>query len=195
MTHYPFDPRRAEEYLSEAGYRKGGDGVQVNAAGERLSMEVWADAGPQYEKEQAVLADVWRGIGVEARTSFVPPARLRDNQFRSSFPALHTTSAGRLESLATSGIPTPQNHWSGSNRGSWANPEYDRLFDAFNTTLEPDRRVDQVVQMLKLASEELPSWVLYYNQSVSAYAASVKGPDNSGLNTDTWNVYTWEVSQ
>src|SRR5207249_2998543 len=121
---------------------KGADGVAASAGGERLSMEVWADAGPQYEKEQAVLADVWRGIGIEARTFFVPPARLRDNQFRSTFPSLHTTSAGRLESLATTGIPTPQNHFSGSNRGSWSTPEYDRIFEAFNTTLEPDRRVD-----------------------------------------------------
>jgi len=195
MTHYPFDPRRAEDYLASAGFHKGQDGIQTSANGERLSMEVWADAGPQYEKEQAVLADTWQSVGIDSHASFVPPARLRDGQFRSSFPALHTTSAGRLESLASSGIPTAQNHWAGSNRGSWSNPQYDQLWDAFNTTLDPQSRSQQVVQMLKLASDELPSWVLYYNLSVSAHVSALKGPDNSGLNSDTWNVYEWEISR
>jgi len=195
ITRYPFDLRRAEEYFAEAGFRRGNDGVLINGAGERMSMEVWADAGPQYEKEQAIMADIWKGIGVETKVSFVPPARLRDNEWRSSFPALHTTSAGRLESMASVGIPTPQNRWGGSNRGSWSNAEYDRLWDAFNTTLEPSTRGDLAVQMLKMGSEELPMWVLYHNQSVSAHVAGVKGPNNSSLNSDTWNIYLWEVTQ
>jgi len=194
VTHYPFDLRRSEDLLTEAGFRKGGDGVAASPSGERLSMEVWADAGPQYEKEQAVLADTWRGVGIQASSFFVPPARLRDNQFRSSFPALHTTSAGRFESMATSGIPTAQNRWSGSNRGSWSNAEYDRVWDAFNTTLDPAARSQQALQLAKIGSEELPMWILYFNQSVSAHLATLKGPDNSGLNSDTWNVYQWEVS-
>jgi len=97
--------------------------------------------------------------------------------------------------MASARIPSPSNRWSGSNRGSWSNPEYDRIWEAFNTTLEPSARVDQVVQLLKLVSEELPTWVLYYNASVSAHLSSVKGPDNSGLNSDVWNVYLWEVTQ
>jgi peptide/nickel transport system substrate-binding protein len=106
IAKYPFDLRRAEALLTEAGFHKGSDGIQVNTRGERLSMDVWADAGPQYEKEQAILGATWQQVGVETHTTFVPPARLRDGQYRSSFPALHTTSAGGMESLASRGIPT-----------------------------------------------------------------------------------------
>lgn len=193
IVHYPFDLRRAEDLLAEAGFRRGSDGVQTSATGERLSMEVWADAGPQYEKEQAILAATWRQAGIETRASFVPPTRLRDGQFRSSFPALHTTSVARLESLASSAIPTPATRWSGSNRGSWSSPEYDRLWDLLNTTLDPDQRIQQAAAMMRLMTEQLPMWVLYHNTSVSAHLASLTGPDSALLNADVWNIHTWEL--
>jgi peptide/nickel transport system substrate-binding protein len=192
-VRYPFDLRRAEDLLAEAGFRRAGDGLQTSATGERLNMEVWADAGPQYEKEQAILAATWRQAGIEARANFVPPTRLRDGQFRSSFPALHTTSVARLESLASSAIPTPATRWSGSNRGSWSSPEYDRLWDLLNTTLDPDQRIQQAAAMMRLMTEQLPMWVLYHNTSVSAHLAGLTGPDSALLNADVWNIHTWEL--
>lgn len=193
ITKYPFDLRRAEALLAEAGFRRGSDGIQVNSAGERLSMEVWADAGPQYEREQAILAATWLEIGIETRASYVPPARLRDGRYRSSFSSLHTTSAGRLESLSSGEIPTEERRWQGSNRGSWSNAEYDRLWEQLNTTLDPDERIRQVARMMKIVSDELPAWMLYSNLSIAAHVSELTGPTNASLNTDVWNIHTWEL--
>jgi peptide/nickel transport system substrate-binding protein len=193
ISKYPFDLRRSEALFAEAGFRRGADGVLVNGAGERMEMDVWADAGPQYEKEQAILGATWMEAGIKTSTTFVPPARLRDAKYRSSFSSLHTTSAGRLESLLTREIPGEDNRWRGSNRGSWSSSEYDRLWESLNTTLDPDERVAQVTQMMKLVSEQLPLWMLYSNPSVSAYVAELRGPNSSSLNADVWNIHTWEL--
>jgi ABC-type transport system substrate-binding protein len=131
--------------------------------------------------------------GIETRTTFVPPARLRDGQYRSSFSSLHTTSAGRLESLYSKEIPVEERRWRGGNRGSWSDPEYDRLWEALNTTLDPDERVGQVAQMMKIVSEQLPVWVLYSNPSVSAHVSELSGPNSASLNSDVWNIHTWEL--
>jgi ABC-type transport system substrate-binding protein len=165
----------------------------MNASGETLNMDVWADAGPQYEKEQAILAGVWKDVGIETHTTFVPPARLRDGQYRSSFPSLHTTSAGRLDSLYSREIPVEERRWRGGNRGSWANSTYDHLWEALNTTLDPDVRVQQVAEMMRIVSDQLPVWLLYSNPSVSAHVAGLTGPDSASLNSDVWNIHEWEL--
>jgi ABC-type transport system substrate-binding protein len=73
------------------------------------------------------------------------------------------------------------------------NPEYDRLWQSFNATLDPNERTQQVIQMLKTLSDDVPAWVLYYNPSVAARAAALRGPDSASLNSDVWNVHEWEL--
>jgi peptide/nickel transport system substrate-binding protein len=193
ITHYPFDVRRTEQLMIEAGFPKGRDGIFASAAGERFSLEVWSHTSPQYEKELAILADTWQQAGFEVRPNVLPAAALRDNQLRSSFPALYVASSSRLESFASSSIPTAANRWTGGNRGAWVSPEYDRLWQSFNGTLEPAARTQQAIQMLKLLSDEVPAWVLYYNPSVAAHLATLRGPDSASLNSDVWNVHEWEL--
>lgn len=50
-----------------------------------------------------------------------------------------------------------------------------------------------MIQMLKVVSDKLPSWVLYYNASVSAHLAALQGPNSSSLSSDVWNIHTWEL--
>ncbi len=194
IAHYPYDERRTTEYMAEAGYTKGINGQFMNSTGERFSMEVWNHTSPQYEKELAILVDTWNRAGFDARPNVLPAAALRDGQLRSSFPALYIASSGRLMSFVQASIPTPTNRWTGSNRGSWTNQEFEGLWSAFNTTLDPDRRLGQLVGMLKLMNDELPAWVMYFNSSIAAHSATLKGPDNASLNTDTWNIHEWEMN-
>jgi len=189
----PYDGRRAEQLMSEAGFGKDRDGFFASGAGDRFGIEVWTHTSPQYEKEIAILADSWQRAGFEIKPTILSAAALRDNQLRSSFPALYIASSSRLESFATASIPTPANRWTGSNRGGWVSSEYDRLWQAFNATLDGSQRIGQMVQMLKLLSDEVPSLVLYYNPSIAAHLAVLQGPDSASLNTDVWNIHEWEL--
>jgi peptide/nickel transport system substrate-binding protein len=193
ITHYPYDPRRTEQLLGEAGFPKGRDGGFTSGAGDRFGMELWFHTSPQYDKEAAILADTWQRAGFEIRPNVLSAAALRDGQLRASFPGLYIASSSRLESFTASSIPTPANRWSGSNRGGWVSGDYDRLWGSFNMALEPTERMQLLLQMLKLLSDEIPAWVLYYNPSVSAHLSVLKGPDTASLNSDVWNVHEWEL--
>ncbi len=194
VTHYPYDERTSALLMTEAGYTKGRDGMFSNASGEHLPLPVWSHTSPQYEKELQILVDSWRRARLDAQPTVLPTAALRDGQLRASFPALYIASSSRLESFITSTISSPANRWTGSNRGAWVNAEYDRVYNAFNTTLDPETRITQAVQMLKILSDDIPAYVLYFNPSVAGFSSAVKGPDNASLNTDVWNVHEWVVS-
>src|SRR5438093_5733115 len=115
-------------------------------------------------------------------------------------PACTPSSTGvgesALPNFTTASIPRPENRWFGNNRGAWSNADYDRLADAYNATLDRDQRIQQMAQMTRLISEELPAISLYYDLGIVAYVSAIKGPvpvgpDTSGL--ATWNIADWEM--
>jgi ABC-type transport system substrate-binding protein len=123
----------------------------------------------------------------------MPTAQAQSGQARAQFPGLFTSGGGSgetlLANLSTAGIPREANRWTGSNRGAWSHPEYDRLYEAFNTTLDRAERNRQVIAMMKIFTEELPDFALYFQPSITAHVAGIRGPEGSGAG---WNVHTWE---
>jgi peptide/nickel transport system substrate-binding protein len=214
MVHYPYDVRRTDQLMAEAGYAKT-DGAFVNvptgsgrpaerdASGERLSMGFLQEAGGQTEREMSIQIGTWRSAGFDIQVAVLPSTQLRDGQARSTFATFYNSAASpalkagerNLGNLSSAAIGSPANRWRGSNYGGWSNSEYDRLWDAFNTTLERAERNRQVVDMARLASEHLPIFNLYWNFNVSAHSAALRGLDPQAIDTlVNWNVYEWEMS-
>ena len=99
-----------------------------------------------------------------------------------------------LDSYTTANIPTSENRWVGGNRGGWSNPEYDRLVDAVQSTLEPDERARQIIQAVKTLTEQLGTVSLYFNPTVHVFPAAVQGVKLRAAEADpTWNLYAWEL--
>ncbi len=200
ITKYPYDPRRSEQLMNESGFTKDRDGLFASASGERFSPIFWDESGSQNEKELNVFIDTWRRAGFDMQAFVLPAVQLRDAQLRATFPAMYTTQGGastedRLDVFVTSTIPTPANRFQGNNRGGWANPEYDRLWDAFNRTLDRVEQNRQLIQMLKLASDEMPAIPIYFNFAPTAYLATLKGPTMGARIPDArihWDLYNWD---
>jgi peptide/nickel transport system substrate-binding protein len=198
IAKYPFDLRRTEQLMGEVGYRKGGDGLFVNAAGERFSFEHWVIAGSQNERQSAIMADGWRRAGFEVKEYAIPAAQSGDGQVRASFPALSSVATGGGESqlnfLTRSQTPTPANRWRGNNRGAWFNEEYERLWDAFQSTLDRAERTRQVIQMMKIATDDVAMLWLFHSPNVTAHLSTLTGPDLGAPETIAgWNIHQWEL--
>lgn len=199
ISRYPYDPRRTETLMNEAGFARGGDGLFASGTGERFSPELLDETGAHNEQELAIMADSWRRAGIDVQPALLPAAQLRDAQVRASFPAFYTTTGGgvregRMDFLTSGQIPTPANRYSGGNRGGWSNSEYDGWWDAFSTTLDRSERDRHVVMMEQLASEQLPALMLFFNFGVSAHLAALRGPDSRAIDSAVnWNVYEWEL--
>lgn len=198
VPKYPYDLQRSAQLMAEAGYRKGPDGFYVSQSGERLVFEIKAIASDQNSSERAIMADSWRRSGFAFEENDFTPAQAQQGDLLGQFRSLSTTSGsqgeGSIASFASSAISRPENGWRGMNRGGWVNPEYDRLAEAFSTTLDRNQRTQRLIQAVKIWTDQLVSLPLYFNPSVLAYASNLKGVNVGPTGEMSWNIHEWELT-
>jgi peptide/nickel transport system substrate-binding protein len=200
ITKYPHDPRRAEQLMNEAGLSKDRQGFYADARGERFAPDFEVLESADYERAGDIMYDSWRRAGFDVQLTVLPNAIIRNNERRHKSPGITSPGAGlgnarnTLSQWSSAQIGTADNRWNGSNRGGWSNAEFDRLFDAYNTTLEPAARDQVVAQGMKILSDQLPGIPIYYNIYPLAVAASLRGP-TAGPSSETvyWNLQDWEL--
>jgi len=129
----------------------------------------------------------------------LPTALFGDGQARATFGTMQLTGGGGFErglgnNLTSVTISRPENRWQGSNRGAWSNPEYDRLWDLYNTTLDPPGQIGVMAQMERLQTAEMPTIFMYYTPTITPFVAGLAGPVlRTGENSDTlFKIWEWE---
>jgi peptide/nickel transport system substrate-binding protein len=199
IAKYPFDTRLMQQKLEEIGFARGADGFYVGPDGAPFSPEFRVLADPSLESENAILVDTFRRAGVAATSFIIPAVQQSDGPTRSLFPTLASSggSGGEtdLRDFISGAAATPENRFAGRNRGAWSNPEYDRLWQAFNTTLDRSERVRQIVELERVLSDQVPIVPHYFTPQVMAHVATLKGPverelPDAGL--ESFNIWQWE---
>ena len=201
-TKYPFDPRRTEQLMSEMGYAKGPDGLFISATARRYSQELGGLSEGQEAQDTTIVADFLKRAGFDTSLNLIPAA-LRDgpqaDEMSATFPALNTNNNSLTPPLlgmhkwVAANIGTAENRWRGTNKMGWATPGYERLFEAFNGTLNLREASRHMVQMVKIFNDELPAIPLYFNFSVMAHVGSLQGPEPATPSgTIYYNLHQWE---
>jgi len=196
ISKYPFDPGRAGALFAEAGWRRASPGAPLrNDAGQTFDADIWATE----EKEAAILADSWKAAGVNSNPHRVPSARTRDHEYRNSFPAANTGSrsiSAENFDFVSEELPRAEVDWLGSNRGSFVDPEIDRLHALWTTSLREQERQDAQIALHRRVSEMVGFGPLFYSVEVILASSRVKGPvGNYGPQVGVaWNIFEWEVT-
>lgn len=82
------------------------------------------------------------------------------------------------------GVPVPsrrpETRWAGSagNRHGFSNPDYNRLVEAFEVSLEASERTRLKVEMEKMVLQHLPTLYTWIEGVPFAHVAALKGPQN-----------------
>jgi ABC-type transport system substrate-binding protein len=100
-------------------------------------------------------------------------------------------------------IGSPANRWGGDNRSGWSDPEYDRLFSAFSSSLESNERTRYWVQMMTMANDLVLAHLLFFNIQIRTWVTGLSGPDIgvqgfgdlSPPTTPHWNIQEWHWTQ
>ncbi len=192
----PYDPRLADSLMTEAGFTRGTDGMYVDGEG-RFAPELMVPASSQGEREMAIMGNAWRQVGFDVQERVLPVRQISDGEARSTNRSLQTSGGGTEKSfvqLHSRNSPSPANRWSGNNRGGWSNPAFDRLAEAYETTLDRGERARTMAEMARIFSEDAPVFPLYFNFIVIAHAARLAGPQLVAPDAEvSWAVHTWEL--
>ena len=196
ITKYPYDLRRSEQLMNEAGFTKGADGMYTGADG-RFVVEAKTNASTDNVSEQQVLASEWRRAGFDVQEAVLPAAQAQDNQVRATYPGMYTfnTALGvaAMMNHTTERIPRAENRWQGGNRGGWSNSTFDRLAESFNTTLDHGERERQIVEMARIVSDEVPSVSLFFRTQPWIHVRALTGMRLVAPESNmAWNIHEWE---
>lgn len=194
---YPYDPRRSQQLMSEAGFSKGPDGTYASPARGRFGADLTSHPGTGNAEEISIIAYGWREAGFEVREVMYGRPQAQDAHLRAIFPGMYHNNQGlgvkELLNHTSSAIPGEETRWIGGNRGGWSNPEYDRLADALSTTLNREERTRHVAQMARIFSEELPAISVWFAFHHWAHVAALKGPRMVAPGSQVaWTIHEWE---
>ncbi len=190
IAHYPRDLRQAEALMSEAGWRKGAAGVYASADGERFAFEHMAVQGDQNNRQNAIMSDSWRQSGFDVKQTTLPTAQSGDGEARGTFPGLSSVSGAGFNSFASGVMSNPATRWVGSNRSGFSHPEYDRLYEAYLTSLDAADLLRHEVNMMKLVTENVGGIFLFLGPGVFAFRSDLVGLAAGNI---TWNVHEWDL--
>ena len=201
VPHYSYDLQRAGALLDETGWRVQGGGVRRDAGGRPLTLDLMTTAGNRSrELVEQVLQSQWRKLGVDVRLKN-EPARvlfgetLPHRRFTMAMYAWISSPENVPRSILHSDeIPTEANGYSGQNVGGFRNAEMDRLLDALETELDPDKRRALWAAAQRLYATELPSLPLFFRSEAYILPKWLSGvtPTGNQAPTTLW-VTDWKA--
>jgi len=198
VTTYEYDPRRAQEALTQAGWGTSPDGARLTSTGQRATVAQWTTPG--YEPEVAIIADNWRTIGIGSDQVVLSTGEAQDRQYVASFPGVMTTTfpisfQHWIERHEGPSCPTEAKRWVGWNRGCYQNPDRDRVTSALKTAIEPSDQRALYREFARIESEDVPALPLYFNVQLTIFREGVIGAkrNTSPKTTATWNVEQWDL--
>jgi peptide/nickel transport system substrate-binding protein len=201
-TIYKYNPERAKQLLAEAGWKPGPDGVLVNEKGERMEFEFRCQAARRdHEQAQAIISDYWKKIGVRTNIKNLPSRLLNSaenlNRWPGAYIGSHNVTVEEWsERFHTKNTPAPENKFAMENVSGWSDPRKDAILDEINSIITPQRSEQLQLQFIKMFTEALPLFPLYYSPEILVARKGLTGitprQESGGQNSSTWNTYKWD---
>jgi peptide/nickel transport system substrate-binding protein len=203
-TRWEFSIDKANQLLDAGGWKRGADGVRARE-GKRLKAVLQTATNAIGQKTQAVIKQAAARAGIEMELKAITPA-----SYYSSDPSnpdtythfyadlqLMTYVMGppdpeRLMRCFTSGdVASKDNRWQRFNVWRWRNDEYDRLYHAAETEVDPIKRTALFIKMNDLVVGSGIVVPIALRAKAAASASRLRGTDLNPYEIDFWNVGAW----
>ncbi|HEY3115937.1 MAG TPA: peptide ABC transporter substrate-binding protein [Chloroflexota bacterium] len=201
VATYPFDPKRAQERLRDAGWQQTADGQWLDRLGNRISVPLHTRPDPQGEREISIIAGNWRSLGLGVEQVVWSVGEARDNKVIATYPGFAPTSnplafGNTLQVMYGRLCPSEQTRWSGRNHGCYQNPEMDRVIDGLNRAIDPADQQRLWSDMVRIQTQELPVLPLYFNIQAVLFREGVTGVkgDTKPRTSSMWDVADWDIT-
>ena len=188
----PYDPKRAEELLDEAGWKDhDGDGIR-DKDGIKFSFEFLGSTGsPVYKQLSPILAEALRKAGIEMKERIVDFAvmvqTLRDHRFDAA--TLNFSHGDLTDADLYQGWHSSQTE-GGSNFFNFKNAEADRLLEQARLEFDAEKRKQLYWRWQEIIHDEQPVTFLYSFQEPAAHSKRFRNvqwlPLRPGYDLTSW---------
>ncbi len=173
----PYDPAAAEKLLTDAGFKKGGDGIMVKN-GKRLSLTLKVPIAQESEStKRVVLAfkNYLQRVGAEINVEFLEwqswkEAVFQNHDFDIMFASWVFDDSADISSL----FHSKENCAWCNNFGSYSNPDIDSLLVEAKNTLDHEKRRTIYRKLHEKLADEAPYTFLWTLTNYAAYDKKVR---------------------
>ena len=201
-TAFAFDVAKANALLDAAGWAKASDGIRAKD-GKRLHFTFQTSINAPRQKTQAIIKQACQKAGIELELKSITASVFFSSDVAN--PDTYPHFYADMEMYTNNSVqPDPAvwmlqyvswevaqkaNKWQGRNIVRWRNPDYDRLYTAAATELDPVKRAALFIKMndLAVADNMLP---LVHRAKVATAVKGLNAPQ-SGWDSDLWALPDW----
>ncbi len=203
-TRWEFNVEKANQILDAAGWKRGPDGVR-SKDGKRLKVLYQTSVNAPRQKTQAIVKQALTRAGVEVELKSVvasvyfssdPGNPDTYRQFTADMQ-MYTTGPDApdpqafMERFVSWDIASKANKWQGQNVTRWRSEEYDRLWKAAETELDPVKRAALFIRMNDLVIQNAVVVPVLWRSSVAAVSNKLRAADSSPWDSDLWRLAHW----
>ncbi|MDW8327576.1 MAG: peptide ABC transporter substrate-binding protein [Anaerolineales bacterium] len=205
-----YDPEKAKQLLTEAGWVEGTDGIRVAKGaryapdGTRLSLELqgYTNFEP-LERTQQFIVEKLKQVGIEARVqnydfsiifgSYADgsPRKVGDFDMLIYDRGFGLEPHGEVADIWLSTNIPSQTNVDGGNIFRWVNPQADEAIAAAGATFDQAARRQAYCRLGELIQQDLPQLYLYLFQDGYGFNNKVQGYTVSTWGSMTWDVENW----
>jgi peptide/nickel transport system substrate-binding protein len=198
IVKYDYDPRRAEQLISNLGYVKASDGVFRDGSGQPLSVKIEATSTDINVRTMLATADYWKRLGIDVETETISPQAQTDLALRSSFPGFSTNRIGGptdfLTTFHSREARVAENRYRGTNRPRYMNPIYDDLADRYAVTISYSERMEVARQLAHIISDQVVFLPLFHDPQPLLVSNRLRNVfPRESHRFETWNSEQWEL--
>jgi peptide/nickel transport system substrate-binding protein len=203
-TKWEFNVDKANALLDAAGYKRGADGVRVKD-GKRLKLLFQTAINAPRQKTQAIVKQACAKAGIEVELKSVVASVFfsSDAANPDTYPhfyadiQMYTTTMGAPDpaqfmiAFVSTEAAAKDNKWAGRNITRWRNEEYDRLWRASETEMDPVKRAALFIRMNDLVIQNIVVIPVLWRNGVGAATTRLRGMDLSGWDSTFWRLPHW----
>ena len=201
---WEFNVDKANQLLEQAGWKRGADGIRAKD-GKKLKLVYQTATNPERQKTQQIVKQAAAKAGIEIELKSIVAGVYFSSDVAN--PDTYTKFYTDIQMYTTTmGAPDPQtfmeqftsweisskaNKWQGRNITRWHTEDYDKLFRAAESELDPVKRAALFVRMNDLVIQNTVVIPVLWRMVISAVSNKLKSTDISGWDSNFWNLANW----
>jgi peptide/nickel transport system substrate-binding protein len=202
-TKWELNIDKANQILEAAGWKKGSDGVRAKD-GQKLKFLYQTSINAPRQKTQAIIKQAAAKAGIELELKSVTASVFFSSDVANpdTYPHFYadiqmfTTTMTQpdpelfMRQFLTEEVASKDNKWQGRNITRWRSEEFDKLFKASESELDPVKRAAMFIKMNEMVIQNVVVIPVVFRPRVAAVSNALR-VEQSGWDSDFWNLQNW----